>query len=69
MAAVRAAGYRAWLAGTWPRLNAGAKCDWAFDDRSKNRSAHWCAMANCGSRTKNRTYRRRHAEPAPAVAD
>jgi predicted RNA-binding Zn ribbon-like protein len=52
--------------GTWPRLKACERhsCRWAFYDRSKNRSGHWCSMAVCGSREKNRrAYRRRTASP------
>jgi predicted RNA-binding Zn ribbon-like protein len=47
---------------TWPRLKACERdvCRWAFYDHSKNRSGHWCSMAGCGSREKNRrAYRRR----------
>jgi predicted RNA-binding Zn ribbon-like protein len=50
--------------GTWTRLKACERdvCRWAFYDRSKNRSSHWCSMAGCGSREKNRrAYRRRRA--------
>jgi predicted RNA-binding Zn ribbon-like protein len=50
--------------GTWPRLKACERdsCRWAFYDHSKNRSGHWCSMAGCGSREKNRrAYRRRRA--------
>ena len=49
--------------GTWGRLKAcrADDCRWAFYDRSKNRSGAWCTMAVCGSRTKARTYRERHA--------
>jgi predicted RNA-binding Zn ribbon-like protein len=49
---------------TWPRLKACERdvCRWAFYDHSKNRSGHWCSMAGCGSREKNRrAYRRRRA--------
>jgi predicted RNA-binding Zn ribbon-like protein len=53
--------HEAQLAGTWPRMKACRQCEYAFYDRSKNRSAAWCAMAICGNRTKNRTYRRRLA--------
>ena len=49
------------ITGTWPRLKACRQCGYAFYDRSKNRSAAWCAMSICGNRTKNRTYRRRRA--------
>jgi predicted RNA-binding Zn ribbon-like protein len=50
--------------GTWARLKACERdtCRWAFYDHSKNRSGHWCSMAVCGSREKNkRAYRRRQA--------
>jgi predicted RNA-binding Zn ribbon-like protein len=50
--------------GTWERLKACDRhsCRWAFYDRSKNRSGHWCSMAVCGSREKNRrAYRRRRS--------
>lgn len=48
--------------GSWPRLKAcrAEDCRWAFYDRARNRSRHWCSMAVCGNRTKARTYRRRH---------
>jgi predicted RNA-binding Zn ribbon-like protein len=48
--------------GTWDRLKACERdvCRWAFYDHSKNRSGHWCSMAVCGQREKNRrAYRRR----------
>ena len=53
------------LLGTWPRLKGCRQCGYAFFDRSKNRSASWCAMSICGNRTKNRTYRRRRS-PTPS---
>ena len=53
--------HEAQITGVWPRLKACRQCGYAFFDRSKNRSAAWCAMSICGNRTKNRTYRRRHA--------
>jgi predicted RNA-binding Zn ribbon-like protein len=48
--------------GTWPRLKAcpADDCLWAFYDRSRNRSGHWCSMAVCGNRAKARKYRQRH---------
>jgi predicted RNA-binding Zn ribbon-like protein len=49
---------------TWSRLKACERdvCRWAFYDHSKNRSGHWCSMAVCGQREKNRrAYRRRRA--------
>jgi predicted RNA-binding Zn ribbon-like protein len=56
--------YAAIADGTWPRLKACERdvCRWAFYDRSKNRSSHWCATTVCGQREKNRrAYRRRRA--------
>ena len=53
------------LLGTWPRMKACRQCGYVFFDRSKNRSAAWCAMAICGNRSKNRAYReRRNVSPA-----
>jgi predicted RNA-binding Zn ribbon-like protein len=47
--------------GTWERLKAcrNDACRWAFYDHSKNRSGHWCSMAECGNRAKAREYRSR----------
>jgi predicted RNA-binding Zn ribbon-like protein len=47
--------------GSWFRLKACAEgsCRWAFYDRSKNRSGHWCSMAVCGNRSKARQFRQR----------
>ena len=44
---------------TWRRLKACAEhtCGWAFYDRSKNRSGHWCSMEVCGNRAKARHFR------------
>jgi predicted RNA-binding Zn ribbon-like protein len=56
--------HEAQLTGRWPRLKGCRQCSYAFFDRSKNRSAAWCAMSICGNRTKNRAYyRRRTAGP------
>ena len=48
--------------GTWKRLKAcrSETCEWAFYDRSRNRSGIWCSMAVCGNREKARAYRHRH---------
>ena len=51
--------HEAQLTGDWPRLKGCRRCGYAFFDRSKNRSAAWCAMSICGNRTKNRAYYRR----------
>lgn len=61
LAAVLAAAGTAMLDGSWSRLKAcvDPDCGWAFYDRSRNRSGHWCDMAVCGSRHKVRAYRSR----------
>jgi predicted RNA-binding Zn ribbon-like protein len=51
--------HEAQLTGHWSRMKACRQCEYAFFDRSKNRSAAWCAMSVCGNRTKNRAYYRR----------
>jgi predicted RNA-binding Zn ribbon-like protein len=56
--------HEAQLSGTWTRMKACRSCEYAFFDRSKNRSAAWCAMAICGNRTKNRAYHRRRRAAA-----
>lgn len=47
--------------GSWNRLKAcsNAHCRWVYFDRSKNRSATWCADNACGGRTRARAYRAR----------
>jgi predicted RNA-binding Zn ribbon-like protein len=45
-------------------MKACRQCEYAFYDRSRNRSAAWCAMSICGNRTKNRAYYRRHRPSA-----
>ena len=57
--------HEAQLTGDWERMKGCRRCEYAFYDRSKNRSAAWCAMSICGNRTKNRTYYDRHRR-APA---
>ena len=56
--------HEAQLTGDWPRLKACRRCEYAFFDRSKNRSAAWCDMSICGNRTKNRAYYRRRRASA-----
>jgi predicted RNA-binding Zn ribbon-like protein len=51
--------HEAQLTGDWSRMKACRQCEYAFFDRSKNRSATWCAMSICGNRTKNRAYYRK----------
>lgn len=53
--------FGALLDGSWARLKAcrNGTCQWAFYDRSKNRSGVWCAMSACGNRMKARTFRKR----------
>ncbi|MEV8630807.1 CGNR zinc finger domain-containing protein [Streptosporangium sp. NPDC051023] len=50
------------LDGTWQRFKVcpAEDCLWAFYDHSRNRAGLWCQMAECGNRTKVRTYRARH---------
>jgi predicted RNA-binding Zn ribbon-like protein len=47
--------------GTWGRLKAclADDCQWAFYDRSRNRSGVWCDMKVCGNRHKVREFRAR----------
>jgi predicted RNA-binding Zn ribbon-like protein len=47
--------------GSWHRVKAcrADDCQWAFYDRSRNRSGVWCEMAVCGNREKVRAYRAR----------
>jgi len=49
--------------GEWQRLKAcrSHDCVWAFYDRSRNRSRHWCSMGVCGNRAKTRAYRAKRA--------
>ena len=55
--------HEAQLTGHWSRMKGCRRCGYAFFDRSKNRSAAWCAMSICGNRTKNRAYYRRRRTP------
>jgi predicted RNA-binding Zn ribbon-like protein len=52
---------RAMADGSWARLKACGEhsCQWAFYDKSKNRSGRWCVMAECGNRAKARAFRER----------
>jgi predicted RNA-binding Zn ribbon-like protein len=54
--------HEAELTGHWLRMKGCRQCGYAFFDRSKNRSAAWCAMSICGNRTKNRAHYRRKRE-------
>jgi predicted RNA-binding Zn ribbon-like protein len=56
--------HEAQLSGQWSRMKGCRQCGYAFFDRSKNRSAAWCAMSICGNRTKNRAYYRRRRPSA-----
>jgi predicted RNA-binding Zn ribbon-like protein len=51
------------LTGEWLRLKRCRQCEYAFFDRSRNRSAAWCSMSICGNRNKNRAYYRRLHPP------
>jgi predicted RNA-binding Zn ribbon-like protein len=52
--------------GTWSRMKVcpADDCQWAFYDRSRNRSGVWCSMEVCGNRAKVRGYRARRTAPA-----
>jgi predicted RNA-binding Zn ribbon-like protein len=52
---------RAMIDGSWQRLKAcpGRHCGWAFYDRSRNLSAHWCSVKVCGDRERARAYYQR----------
>ena len=69
LAALLAGVAQASAQGTWERLKACSadSCQWAFYDRSKNRSGRWCSMQTCGNRTKTRTYRSRRRSEANGV--
>lgn len=47
--------------GRWERLKACPReeCEWAFYDKSKNRSGRWCKMEVCGNVEKARAFRER----------
>jgi len=47
--------------GRWERLKAcpRAECEWAFYDKSKNRSGRWCTMESCGNIEKAKAFRER----------
>jgi predicted RNA-binding Zn ribbon-like protein len=63
MAELLAISARSAADGTWERFKACPRdvCQWAFYDRSKNRSKKWCDMETCGNVEKARSYRERHA--------
>jgi predicted RNA-binding Zn ribbon-like protein len=49
--------------GAWHRLKicASDECEWAYYDRSKNRSRSWCEYG-CGNKIKTRAYRARQKQ-------
>ncbi|MBF8184473.1 CGNR zinc finger domain-containing protein [Nonomuraea sp. K274] len=64
-ATILAAVSEAAIEGSWQRLKAchAHQCEWAFYDRSRNRTGRWCSMEVCGTRSKMRVYResKKHA--------
>ncbi|WP_344873653.1 CGNR zinc finger domain-containing protein [Allokutzneria multivorans] len=56
-----AAALRLTVVGDWDRFKIcpAHTCQWAFYDRSRNRSRSWCSMRVCGNREKARTFRER----------
>jgi hypothetical protein len=59
--AVLAAASRLVVLGDWERMKIcpADECQWAFFDRSRNRSRTWCSMQVCGNREKARAWRER----------
>ncbi|WP_285501382.1 CGNR zinc finger domain-containing protein [Actinokineospora sp. NBRC 105648] len=59
--AVLAAATRLAVLGEWSRMKIcpADDCEWAFFDRSRNRSRTWCSMRVCGNREKARAWRER----------
>jgi predicted RNA-binding Zn ribbon-like protein len=64
LADVAATALTSMLDGSWTRLKVCRKCEWAFYDKSKNRSGSWCSMQLCGNRLKTRAYRTRRRSAA-----
>jgi predicted RNA-binding Zn ribbon-like protein len=62
--------YGATASGDWSRLKVcrSAQCRWAFYDHSRNHSAHWCSMEQCGNRNKVQSYRSRRSGGADGDA-
>ena len=63
LARIALAAAQAASADLWPRLKifASDECEWAYFDRSKNRSRSWCEYG-CGNRIKTRAYRARQKQ-------
>jgi predicted RNA-binding Zn ribbon-like protein len=61
IAKVLAIAHESMREGTWQRLKVcpADDCLWAFYDRSRNHSATWCEMEDCGNRAKARAFRER----------
>src|ERR671917_291523 len=51
--------------GRWGRPKACPReeCEWAFYDKSKNRSGRWCSMDSCGNIEKAKAFRERRRGP------
>ena len=66
IARVLAIAHESMREGTWQRLKVcpADDCQWAFYDRSRNRSRTWCEMDDCGNRAKARAYRERQRSKA-----
>jgi predicted RNA-binding Zn ribbon-like protein len=62
--AILAVAVRSMTGGTWERLKVcrSTTCEWAFYDRTRNRSRRWCSMAVCGNRAKVGAYRARRRD-------
>jgi predicted RNA-binding Zn ribbon-like protein len=66
MASLLSIVHAATIEGTWRRFKICRNdvCRWAFYDYSKNRSAVWCTMTECGAKMKARAYRARRKDGA-----
>lgn len=71
MGRIVAAVYAGMADPDWARLKlcGSPSCQWAFFDRSRNRSSRWCTMASCGNREKARRFRREHAHKVEQVTN
>jgi predicted RNA-binding Zn ribbon-like protein len=50
------------------RRCANPECNFYFYDATRNHRRQWCAMATCGNLMKVRAFRKRHRQPAMALA-
>jgi len=65
LATIGLAAHDATVHGLWQRLKICSfdECEWAYYDKSKNRSRNWCEYG-CGNKVKTRAYRTRQRASA-----